>query len=118
MGEGRLCPFHKSVFVQAPDWMRDPGEGVVGDASHTGDGLCGNLELLRDDDRCGGPVQLQFYTVVQTALAAGASVPDGEDCGVALPGDLLYQFWGRGSGGIGLGETHDASGLYLRLDQG
>ena len=98
--------------------MLDPGEGVVGDASHTGDGLCGNLELLGDDDCGGRAFQFQFYTVVQTALATGTSVPDGEDCGVALPGDLLYQFWGRGSGGIGLGETHDAGGLYLRLDQG
>lgn len=95
------------MLIQAPDGVAHLGVGIVGDASHAGDGLGGNLELLGDYYGSRDAVHLQFYTVVQTALAAGASVPDGEDCCVALLGDLLDQVGGSGAGGVGLGEPDD-----------
>lgn len=116
--QGRLRSFQQSIVVQASDGVRDSGVGVVGYASHAGDGPGGNLELLGDDDCGWRAVQFQFYTVVQTALAARASVPDGEDRDVALTGDLGYQVGGSGSGGVGLGITRNPGGFHLRCQQG
>ena len=118
LGQRRPGSFENGVIIQAPDGVRDPGVGVIGYPSHTGDCLGGYLELLGDDDRGGYSVQLQFYTVVQTALAAGASVPDGEYSHVAFAGYLPYQFGGCGAGGVGLGVTRNPGGLHLRCQQG
>ena len=76
LGQRRPGPLGKGVVVQAADGVLYPGVRVAGHTSHVRYGPGGNLELLGDDDRCGCSVQLQFYTVVQTALAAGTSVPD------------------------------------------
>ena len=95
------------MLIQATDGMAHLGVGVVRYSSHAGDGPGGNLELLGDYYGGRDAVHLQFYTVVQTALAAGASVPDGENCCVALLGDLFDQVRGGGPGGVGLGVPDD-----------
>ena len=117
LGERRPGSLQNCVFVQAADGVPHLGVGIVRYASHAGDGPGGNLELL-GDYYCGrDAVHLQFYTVVQTALAAGASVPDGEDCCVALLGDLFNQVRGGGPGGVGLGEPDDTGGTGLRFQE-
>ena len=107
LGQRRPGSFQKGMLIQATDGMAHLGVGIVRYASHAGDGPGGNLELLGNYYGCRDAVHLQFYTVVQTALAARASVPDGEDCCVALLGYLFNQVRGGGPGGVGLGESDD-----------
>ena len=111
--QGRLRSFQQGIVVQAADGVLDLGEGVAGDSPHAGDGSGRYLELLGDDDSGRRSIQLQFYTVVQTALAAGASVPDGEHRCIAFFGNLADQVGRCGAGGVGLGKAHYADLLHL-----
>ena len=118
LGQRDLALSRRACSFRLPMGWPTLGVGVVRYSSHAGDGPGGNLELLGDYYGSRDAVHLQFYTVVQTALAAGASVPDGEDCCVALLGDLLDQVGGSGAGGVGLGEPDDTGVWCFLFEEG
>ena len=113
LGDGSLRPTLQVRRRQPSNRMMNDGERVVRDALNFGDRFCLVNELVRDEHGRRYAQLFQFDSVVQTALRAGASVPDRYYGEIALPCQLRNRVFRRGSGCIRLAGCLDVLQLEL-----